>query len=344
MKNEENKTVGKLSENENKTLGKFLENENKTKKMLSEEKNEEIKGFNVSEVKGLESENKTEKEEIEEEKEATELVEDQAHENSESGANSTDADDEQGDDLGFDPEDLDDIPEGGDLFEDVVNGDGTEATAETGEEPEAAKKTIKDVAQKVTSTRSAELLSKATLLALGKVDVVKAKVCSKISDQPFVEYLGDKETLELFIEAFKIWMEEREVKEPSPFATMMFMLGMWTLPPLGMALLQRFDLFESFSKTVPPTKHSPSNSLNQKNEVQGEAASDEAPQYAHVQEFQQERKKFSLNASGKYNHTPDGKTYIHAEHAEEFPSAIVKEWIKEGKKNREIINLLGYGE
>jgi hypothetical protein len=195
MENEENKAVGKLSENENKTSGKLLENENKTEKTLSEEKNEEIKGFNVSEEKGLESENKTEKEEIEEEKEATELVEDQAHENSESGANSTDADEEEGDDLGFDPEDLDDIPEGGDLFEDVVNGDGTEATAaETGEAKEPEKKTIKDVAKKVTSARSSELLSKATLLALGKVDVVKAKVCSKISDQPFVDYMGDKET------------------------------------------------------------------------------------------------------------------------------------------------------
>ena len=327
MENEENKTAGKLSENENKTL-------DKTEKMLSEEKNEENKDFDVSEEKDLESEKESKKEEIEEES-----VEDQENDNS------IEEEEEEGDDLGFDLEGLDDIPEGGDLFADVVDGDGEETVIEEGAEAkEPAKKTIKDVAQKVTSTRSAELLSKATLLALGKVDVVKAKVCSKISDQPFVEYLGDKETLELFIEAFKIWMEEREVKEPSPFATMMFMLGMWTLPPLGMALLQRFDLFESFSKTVPPTKHSPSNKLNQTNEVKGEAASDEAPQYAHIQEFQQQRKKFSLNASGKYNHTPDGKTYIHAEHAEEFPSPIVKDWIKEGKKNRDIIKLLDYGE
>lgn len=330
-----------MENKENKTLGKLSENENKTQKTLSEEKNEENKGFDVSEEKGLESEIKTEKEEPKEEKEATELVEDQENKNLENNADSTDPEEEEGDDLGFDPNELNDIPEGGDLFADVVDGDGEEA-AESEEETEPTKKTVKDVAQKVTSARSSELLSKATLLALGKVDVVKAKVCSKISDQPFVEYLGDKETLELFIEAFKIWMEEREVKEPSPFATMMLMLGMWTLPPLGMALLQRFDLFESFSKT--PTKQSASNSLNQINEVKGEAASDEPPQYAHVQEFQQQRKKFSLNASGKYNHTPDGKTYIHAEHADEVPSAIVHDWIKEGKKNREIINLLGYGE
>ena len=205
-----------MENKENKTLGKLSENENKTQKTLSEEKNEENKDSDVSEEKGLESEIKKEKEAIEEEKEEVEFVEDQENENSENKDNSTDPEEEKGNDLGFDPNELNDIPEGGDLFADVVDSDGEETTEENGEETEPAKKTIKDVAEKVTSTRSAELLSKATLLALGKVDVVKAKVCSKISDQPFVEYLGDKETLELFIEAFKIWMEEREVKEPSP--------------------------------------------------------------------------------------------------------------------------------
>jgi hypothetical protein len=330
MENEEKKTAEKNLEKENKTL-------DKDEKTLSEEKNEENKGFNVSEEKSLESEIKPEKEEAE-------LVEDQENDNAEDNDNSIAAENEEGDDLGFDLEGLDDIPEGGDLFADVVDGDGDEAEIEGAEAKEPTTKTVKELAEKVTSTRSAELLSKATLLGLGKVDVVKAKICGKISDQPFVEYLGDKETLELFIEAFKIWLEEREVKEPSPFATMMFMLGMWTLPPLGMALLQRFDLFELFNKTETAPKKSPLNNLNPKNQVPGESVSDQAPEYAHLKEFQQQRKKFSLNASGKYNHTPDGKTYIHAEHAEEFPSPIVTDWINEGKKNREIIKLLDYGE
>lgn len=235
---------------------------------------------------------------------------------------------EEEDELNFDPEDLDDIPEGDDLFEEVVDRD---------EDQEPRTKTAGEVKEKLTSSKNAELIEKATFVALSKVDLAKAKLCEKISGQHFVEYLGDEETLTLFIEALKVYLEQKEVKEPSPFATLLF--------TLGMALLERFEVFDLFNKKPKeaPKTNSPK-PKDQEQEVQGEAASDQPPQYAELKEYQEKRKKFTVNADGKYNHTADGKTYIPVDHANEYPSPVIKAWLDEGKKNKDLVKLLDYGE
>lgn len=331
-----------MEENKNKEKIKEPEKENKSpekaKKTLLKENKAENKDFTSFSENLPEKENKAP---IEEEKtewdkflEQEGFESPQELENAEKAPQDLDSHEEEQEDnleeedLGFDLDDLEDIPEGEDLFDELVE-------EEDNHQPRT--KTAKEIKEKLTSSKNAEILEKASLLALNKVDLLKAKLCSKISGQHFVQYLGDEETLLVFMEALKAYLEEKEFKEPSPFATLMLTLGMWALPPLGIALLERFEVSKLFSDSPP----SPNKTTTQ--ETTGEAASDQSKPYAHLKEFQQQRKKFSLNADGKYNHTPNGKDYIHVEYADEFPSPIVKQWIEEGKKNKEIIKLLNYG-
>lgn len=316
MEKDENKIIGKNTEEENKSFGK----EEKTLLKTGEGENNVS---DVSENNGSESGEKNKNEGLGEE-EAEDIEGDDSPPNGE-------------EDLDFDIDELDDIPEGDDPFADFLGDDEDE-------DEEPRKKRVEDLADKMTSEKNSDFLNKVVLKSLGKVDVLKAKICEKISGDHFVGYLGDEETIELFLEAFKIWAAEKEIKEPSPFVTMLTMLAFWTLPPLGMALLSRFDLgFFDKKETLKVEYKKTFNNHSQENKTEGEQASDSPPKYAHLKEFQQQRKKFSLNASGFYNHTPNGKDYIAVEYADELPSDIVNEWIKEGKKNREIIKLLGYG-
>lgn len=337
MEESQNKTEIKPLENENKNL----ENEEKTLLNENKEENNDFPSFLEND---LESENKAaqedEKTELEKflEKEgfdATETIENFEDLDLDGEDVAADGEGEEDEDLDFDPNELDDISEGGDPFGDLVDKE---------ENTEPKTKTVDELKDKLASSKSQKIMDKATLLALGKVDLVKAKLCSKISGQHFMQYIGSEDEIELFIAAFKEYLKVKEFKEPSPFVALMFTLGMWTLPPLGMALLERFEIFGLFGEKNKEQQNNTSTHLNQEQEARGEAASDQPKPYAHLKEFQEQRRKFFVNASGKYNHTPNGKKYIPVDLADEYPSPIIQEWIEAGKKNKEIIKLLDYGE
>jgi hypothetical protein len=321
MNKDENKTPPKENQKENKSV-------EKNEKTLLNAKNEEKNVFEVSEEKENKNENKSpeekeEKKEIEAPEEKTDLD------------NFMDewGDDDEDEDFDFEDLDLDDIEEEDEDPDEEFKGE----PASDNEPPPS--ETVGETKERVSSEKNRENLERIGAKFLGKADLFKATLCSKIGRKHLAEYVADDDTIDILIQCIKEYLDTKEVEEPSPFAALMLALAMWTLPPLGVALLDRFSLPKE-DKTAPKKKTS--KSLNQETDTptQEEPKAD----YSKLREYQEKRKTFSLNADGKYNRVPDGKTYIKVEFADEYPSPEVQEWIEEGKKDREIRKLLDYGE
>jgi hypothetical protein len=316
MNKDENKTPPKENQNENKSP-------TKTKKMLLNDKNEEKNVFEASEEKENQSENKSpEENEIESPEEKTEW-----------DNFMNEWEEEEDEDLDLEDLDLDDIEEGEGNEDDEFKGE----PASDNEPPPTEK--VGETKERVTSEKNRKNLERLGAKVLGKADLMKATLCSKIGRKHLAEYVADDETIDILIECIKEYLETKEVEEPSPFAALMLALAMWTLPPLGVALLDRFSIPKE-DKTR--AKEKTSNNLNQ--EAASEQEEEPKPDYSNLKEYKDKRKTFSLNADGKYNRVPDGKTYIKVEFADEYPSPEVQEWIDEGKKDREIRKLLDYGQ
>lgn len=204
-----------------------------------------------------------------------------------------------------------------------------------GEEPETPPQTttVKDVKERLSSPRNRKNLEKLGLMAMDKVDVLKAKLCSAISGSHLSEYTSDDDMKLLIIEALKEFLESMEIKEPSPAGTLMYCVGIWALLPLGTACLERW-----FINPKPKTqnKQTLTNSTPEQ-PVEAERQTD----YSHVKECQQERKIFSVNKDGFYKTNPAG-TFISATESDR-PSPEVQELIDKGLPNKEIRTILGYG-
>lgn len=215
------------------------------------------------------------------------------------------------------------------------------------EEPPTEK--VEEIKERISSEKNSKNLDRLGAKFLDKADLFKANLCSKLGGQHMAEYVADDEMKEILIECIKEYLATKEVSELSPFGALMAALAMWTLPPLGIALLDRFQLKKE-AKTA--NKQKTSKNLNEaateieatevteEEEPQGEAKTD----YSHLKEYKETRKVFSVNADGKYNRVPNGKTYIKVEIADEYPSPEIQEWLDEGKKDREIRKLLDYGQ
>lgn len=226
----------------------------------------------------------------------------------------------------WDEDDLDlDIEEGADPLSDIKD--------ETPNEP--AKTTIGDLQEPVSnSPKNLENIEKLAHIVLNGADVLKAQFCSKISGEHVAEYLADDNLKATLIEAIKEYLATQEIKAPTPFGTLMLTLAMWTLPPLGMAVWDKYQV----NKTTKKNKTSTTSTEQPIEQEPGEAKTD----YSHLKEYQEQRKIFSLNKTkGTYNRTPKG-TFIKVEHANEEPSPIIKEWIDAGLTNKEIRERLAY--
>lgn len=211
------------------------------------------------------------------------------------------------------------------------------------EEPPTEK--VEQVKERISSKKNRKNLERLGAKFLDKADFFKASLCSKLGGQHIAEYVADDEMKEILIECIKEYLATKEVSELSPFGALMAALAMWTLPPLGVALLDRFQLKKEEKEA---NKKKTSKSLNQAateiteveedQEAEGEAKTD----YSHLKEVQEGRKMFTLNAEGKYNRTAKG-TYVKVDLANEYPSPEVQELIDQGHKDREIKRILGYG-
>lgn len=212
------------------------------------------------------------------------------------------------------------------------------------EENEAPTEKIEHVKERVSSEQNRKNISRLGAKVLDKADVFKAKLCSKISGLHLAEYVADDETKELLLECIKEYLATKEVEELTPFGALMLALSMWTLPPLGVALLDRFQLKKedrpSFKRKTSTKLNKPSNEATEEEdeEAEGEAITD----YSHLKEVQEQRKIFKTHSNGNYQRTKNG-TYISVDLADEAPSPEVQELIDQGKKDREIRKILGYG-
>lgn len=252
-------------------------------------------------------------------------------------------------------EDEDDLAELGlDEIEEEENNPLEEYEGEPSsdrEEPPTEK--VEEIKERISSEKNSKNLERLGAKFLDKADLFKANLCSQLGGQHMAEYVADDEMKEILIECIKEYLATKEVSELSPFGALMAALAMWTLPPLGIALMDRFQLKKETKKEIKAAnKKKTSKNLNEAiTEIEAtEVIEEEAPQgeaqtdYSHLKEFQEKRKSFSVNADGKYNRVPNGKTYIKVEIADEYPSPEIQEWLDEGKKDREIRKLLGYGQ
>jgi hypothetical protein len=212
---------------------------------------------------------------------------------------------------------------------------------------------MEGIKERISSEKNSKNLERLGAKFLDKADLFKANLCSQLGGQHLAEYVADDEMKEILIECIKEYLATKEVSELTPFGALMAALAMWTLPPLGIAVMDRFQLKKETKKEIKAAnKKKTSKNLNEaateieatevieEGEAQGAAKTD----YTHLKEYQEKRKLFSVNAAGQYNRVPNGKTYIHVGIADEYPSPIIQEWLNEGKKDREIKKLLGYGQ
>ncbi|WP_052595742.1 hypothetical protein [Aureispira sp. CCB-QB1] len=222
----------------------------------------------------------------------------------------------------------------------------TEFEGEPSSDREPPTEKVEQIKERISSEKNSKNIERLGAKFLDKADFFKASLCSKLSGQHMAEYVADDEMKAILIDCIKEYLATKEVSELSPFGALMAALAMWTLPPLGIALLDRFQLKKeekqktSTNLNQAATETTTVEAVEVEDEVQGEAQTD----YSHLKEFQEKRKVFSVNADGKYNRVPNGKTYIKVDIADEFPSPEIQEWLEQGKKDREIRKLLGYGQ
>ena len=204
-------------------------------------------------------------------------------------------------------------------------------SAKKKEESEPKTTTGEELGKKaIGSPKNRKNLERLGLLVLTRADVAKAKMCSKISGQHIVEYLADDEIKEALIAAIKEYLASQEFKEPSPFATLMLALSAWVLPPLGVALWDKYMLPKKEEKTSTTST-----------EEEGEPT--QKTDYSDLKEYQDKRAIFSTTADGFYNRTPKG-LFIKKAFADEKPSPQVQAWLDEGLSNKEIKDKLNYGK
>lgn len=320
MNQDENKALEKENQNATKTV-------EKNEKTLLNDKNEEKNVFEDVE----ETENKNENKNSEKNEEETDIETPEEETDWNNFMNEWGDDDE---DL-----DLEDIEE---EETDPLEGFQGEHTSDT--EPPPMTENVKDVKERVSSERNRKNIERLGAKVLGKADLFKATLCSKISGKHLAEYIADEETIDILIECIKEYLETQEVVEPSPFAALMIAFGMWTLPPLGVALLDRYSIpKEEKSKAKRKTSKNLNNEAPNQGKQEEQIQEESKVDYSELKEFKEKRKTFTVNAAGQYNRVPDGKKYIAVEYADEYPSPEVREWLEEGKKCREIRKLLGYG-
>jgi hypothetical protein len=251
-------------------------------------------------------------------------------------------------------EDEDDLAELGlDEIEEEENNPLEEYEGESSsdrEEPPTEK--VEEIKERISSEKNSKNLERLGAKFLDKADLFKANLCSQLGGQHMAEYVADDEMKEILIECIKEYLATKEVSELSPFGALMAALAMWTLPPLGIALMDRFQLKKETKKEIKAAnKKKTSKNLNEAiTEIEAtEVVEEEAPQgeaqtdYSHLKEYQVKRKCFSVNADKKYNRVANGKTYIKVGLSNEYPSPEIQAWLNEGKKDREIRKLLGYG-
>ena len=214
------------------------------------------------------------------------------------------------------------------------------------EEAEPPTEKVEQVKERISSEKNRKNLERLGAKFLDKADLFKASLCSKISGEHLGEYVADEEMKDILIECIKEYLETKEVTELSPSGALMAALAMWTLPPLGVALLDRFQLKKEEKKAQ---KKKTSKSLNKATtemdtieEIEAEETGEAQRDYTHLKEYQEQRKVFETNAAGKYNRTAKG-TYLKVDLADEQPSPEVQELIDAGQKDREIRKILGYG-
>jgi hypothetical protein len=312
-----------------------IKSELKNEKTLLNEGNEEKIENSISDNK----ENKTFSKE-EEETEFDKFMEGLENEGTEEEKNEFDALMEDWDDDDEEGLELDDIEETDENPLDEYQGGNDTDEEPTTEAPQTEK--VENVTERISSEKNSKNLERLGAKFLDKADFFKASLCSKISGEHLAEYVADDEMKQILIECIKEYLATKEVTEFSPLGALMAALAMWTLPPLGVALLDKYQLQK---EEKAATKQRTSKNLNQAptetestEDEKGEAQTD----YTHLKEFQEQRKRFETNAGGKYNSTRKGE-YLSVSLANEKPSPEVQTLIDEGKKDREIRKILGYG-
>lgn len=199
------------------------------------------------------------------------------------------------------------------------------------------------------STKSLETLASIGEMVMDYLDNSKAQLCAAISGKEAALFASDQKAKKALIEATKTYVQEIGLKPPTPTQTFLLAVGMWLLPSLSLAGLERVKMITAKKKTIVPKPTG-----NQVRDYQEPAAGTEAAafnetveeeqatDYTQCKEYQEKRRLFDRHAKGTYRHLSDG-TYANVDLANEFPSAMVLELLEAGKTNAEIRAIL-YGE
>lgn len=199
---------------------------------------------------------------------------------------------------------------------------------------EPAPSTVGEQVKKATgdSPKNRKTLHNISEVIFEEADIFKAQICSALSGEHTSLYVANQERKKIVIDAVAEWLNMQEVKAPSPFGTLILALGVWLLPSLGTAFYQKYKL-KAAQKTTP-TVVQPKPAT-----ADGEAAPKDEPQappYAHLKEYQENRRAFSIHKTkGVYNKLPNG-TFCPIATAEEFPSPEIQAMLDEGLTSAQI--------
>lgn len=189
-------------------------------------------------------------------------------------------------------------------------------------------------------------LGKMGSIAFEQTDLIKAKLCGYLEEQPYHNFRTSEEMRQIVLSNFKTFFKEANIPIPPSGYILLGSLAMW-LAPLGLAGVKRYGqhiapLIQSLLTQPNTTASTPVQTQKATTSPYPNPDYDAASPYAQLPEYQQGRKFFRVHAStGKYAYHPTNSSiYFPPQEAKETPSPEVMEWKDEGMKDKTIRTLL----
>lgn len=213
---------------------------------------------------------------------------------------------------------------------------------------------VEEEIKKVTgdSAKNLKNLSDLGAIAFDAVDMWRAQLCGAIANQDPAYYSSDQKAKTAVIEAIKEYFASKEVSTPSPFWTMIIAIGIWGLPPLGIAFWHSRNRWQQQKQSdnsdvvveyIPKMEVVKRPTQETVNIIVEEPVQEEPKQeniYKNTKEYKDGRKAFSIHKTkGCYNRLPDG-TFCQIDLAKDYPSPEIQKLIDEGLSNQEIRDII----
>jgi hypothetical protein len=309
MKNNEAKDQGIISEiSENDPLGNLSENDGEN---VSENDLENIENFteDSGNVEGMGVEDDSEEFVEDSENDSENDSEDVGNYSGEDSGNGLEDSENDWDEPEIDTEESDEDPL------DVEEEEAIYVDAEEYVEDMGIEKELKD------------LLDDMGELMIESADEFKVSMCVALGGGHPSQYAAKPKLQKKLLESIKLVLKHKDFSLPTPGQTVLGILAMMTLPPISMALINKYT--GRNSDKTPRYQEQPSE--EDTNRVD----------YSHTKEFKSGRTRFNTFKSGMYRYDSKG-TYISEKYADDGPSIEIQQLLNEGKTSSQIKDLL-YG-